>query len=110
MLVTIQAMCDRIRRRSVRIARPAPKGNISKRLKLLDEMQQKLDSLLKQHPSWKSDTLVRVFKAELREARDLYATRRYRAARKSRGHAAATLICIERNMNAARLKQRIVVN
>jgi hypothetical protein len=67
MLVTIQAMCDRIRRRSVRIARPAPKGNISKRLKLLDEMQQKLDSLLKQHPSWKSDTLVRVFKAELRE-------------------------------------------
>lgn len=103
MLGAIQAMCDRIRRKSVALARPAPKGNVSKRIDLLDEMQCQLSSLLAENPSWpRHDVLIRLFDAEMLEARQHYEARRYRSARRCRGSAMASLICLKRNIASAR--------
>lgn len=103
MLGAIQAMCGRIKRKGAALARPAREGDVSKRLGLLDDMQARLVKLLSENPKYpRRDMLIRLFEAEMLEARRHYQSRRYRLARKCRGSAMATLICLERNIEAAR--------
>jgi hypothetical protein len=104
MLTTLSSICDRFKRQRSIARRQRRRRLIAGRLEELHQLEVRLENLAIDDNRWLRDnmTMIKVFYAEIELAKRLFKQQQFGLAKKSRGAAKATLICIERNFAAAR--------
>lgn len=109
MLTTLSSICDRFKRQRSIARRQRKQRLITGRLNELQQLEIRLENLAIDDCRWLRDNtiMIKVFYAEIELARQLFKQQQFGPAKKARGAAKATLICIERNVAAMRQDSNI---